>query len=155
MSEIIDNENKTEHKSHHSHHRTSGNSHRSGSGHHHSHSKKYYKSHHEDPTSIMERMGKNLIYDNVRKQRISLMIKRSVFCLVVLGLIAFSVYFLTSSDGTYKESGLFNKGISTEEANELNNKLVDYEEYIEELEERLSKYEEVEFKFYKPKMQDE
>ena len=57
----------------------------------------------------MERRGKNIIYDKVRKERISLMIKRSIFCLVAIALIIYVVYSMTGTGGT---TGNFDVGMS-------------------------------------------
>lgn len=134
---------KTSHSSHHRHsHSSSG---KSTHHHHRSKSDKYYKSYHnKDISSEMERRGENIIYDKVRKERISLMIKRSIFCLVAIALIFYVVYSMTGTGGTTGNFDFFNRGLSTEEINEMKMKIIDYEQEIEELKERLSKYENVE-----------
>lgn len=137
MSHIEDNKkrkSKSSHSKHHHHH------------HHHGRSKHYRRKEY-DPSSEMERRGQNIIYDNVRKEKINNMIKRSIFVILIIAIIFLLIYFITlPSDANLK---LFNRGNSKEEVNMLKNKIVDYEYYIEELEERLSKYEKVESIFEK------
>ncbi len=144
MSKTNDNKHQTtsSHSSYHSSSHSSGGRHH----HHHHHSKKYkyYKSSHDDFSSEKERRGENIIYNKVRKEKIKLMFKRSIFCLIVIALLIFIIYSMTRSNQSHEDFDLFNKGVSTEEINEMKNKVINYEYYIEELEERLSKYEEVE-----------
>jgi len=134
---------KTSHSSHHRHsHSSSG---RSTHHHHRSKNDKYYKSsHNKDISSEMERRGENIIYDKVRKERISLMIKRSIFCLAAIALVFYVVCAMTGTNETTSDFDLFNRGLSDEEINEMKMKIIDYEHEIEELKERLSKYENVE-----------
>ena len=116
----------------------------SRSKHHHHHrgsSKKYRKTEY-DPSSEMERRGQNIIYDNVRKERIQHMIHRSLFVICACFVLAILVYLMNNSGQSNFD--LFNIRSSREEVNMLKNKIVDYEYYIEELEERLSKYETIE-----------
>lgn len=144
---------KTSHSSHHA--RSYSSSCRKRHYHHYSKGSKYYKtSYSKDLSSEMERRGENVIYDNVRKEKINLMFKRSIFCLLAIALFIYIVYSLTHQSETYSDFKLFNKGISIEEANELNNKIIKYEFYIEELEERLSQYEEVDGMFIESKKQE-
>lgn len=114
--------------------------------HHHSHNKYYYRQ--KDESSAMERKGENIIYTNVRKERIRLMIKRVVFCIISILLIAYTVYIMVGFDEYKTNKSIINKGYSTEEINEMKIKIIDYEETIEglkreneELKETLSKYE--------------
>ncbi len=118
----------------------------SHSNHHHNHhhhgSSKHYRKKEYDSSSEMERRGQNIIYDNVRKERIKQMIKRSVFVIFIIAILFVIFYFMTlPSEST---PNLFNGVTSKEEVNMLKNKIINYEYYIEELEERLSKYEKVE-----------
>lgn len=115
-----------------------------GSRHHHHKSKKYKYYHKGDSSSAMERRGENIIYNNVRREKIALMIKRTIFIFIIVSLFIFSIYSIFFNDTSYKSDGrLFDKGISEQEVNDLKNKITDYEFYIEELENRLSKYESV------------
>ena len=128
----------SKHSSHNHHHRSR----------HHS-SSKYYKKKNYDPSSEMERRGENILYDKVRKERIALMIKRSMFVIFAIALVLVLVYFMTNQGDTLLEQKLFNNNATEEQINELKNKLVDYEYHIEYLEKRLSKYEKVESIFDK------
>lgn len=117
---------------------------------------KKYKSHHHhyhgrskhyDPSSEMERRGQNIIYDKVRKEKLKEMTKRTIFVLLSVTILFLLIYFMTLPEGFNYKS--FNRDNSEEEVNMLKNKIIDYEYYIEELEERLSKYENVESIFDK------
>lgn len=135
-------------KNHHtSRHRSSHSSSSAKRRHHHSDRHKY--SSNRDISSEMERRGENIIYDKVRKERIALMIKRSIFCILATAFLVFVVISMTSSGGTSGGFRFFNNTESKQEINDMKIKIVDYEHYIEELEERLSKYEEVESIFNK------
>ncbi len=127
----------SKHSSHH-HHRN----------HHYSGSKNYQKRNY-DPSSEMERRGENIIYDKVRKERIAQMIKRSIFVILSIAFILVVVYFMTSQGDTIFDNGVFNKNTAEAEINELKNKLIDYEYHIEYLENRLSRYENVDSIFDK------
>ncbi len=117
---------------------------RHSSHHHHSSRRHSHYSKEEEISSRMERAGKNIIYDNVRKEKIYLAFKRTSFCIIFLALIAFLIFSLLRNPDTDKEFKIFDNYTSEEEIIELKNKIIKYEYYIEELEERLSKYEEVE-----------
>ncbi len=137
MSHIEDNKEKksksshTKHHHHHSHHH-----------HHHNGSSSHHRKKEYDPSSEMERRRQNIIYDNVRKERIGQMVKRSIFVILAVSILLILIYFMISpNEGT---RDLFNSDTSKEEINVLKNKIINYEYYIEELEERLSKYEKVE-----------
>ena len=84
MSHIEDNKKiKSSHSRHHSHH-----------SHHHKGSSKYYRKKEHDSSSEMERRGQNIIYDNVRKERIKQMIKRSVFVIFAIAILFVIVFFM-------------------------------------------------------------
>lgn len=117
---------------------------------------KKYKSHHHhyhgrskhyDPSSEMERRGQNIIYDKVRKEKLKEMTKRTIFVLLSVTILFLLIYFMTLPEDVDRK--LFYRNTTEEEVNDLKNKLIDYEYYIEELEERLSKYESVESIFEK------
>lgn len=135
-------------KTHSSSHRSSHSSHHRSS---HSSSNKnsHYRLKKNDPTSEKERRGENVIYDKVRKEKLKLMIKRSVFCILSVAIIFYLIFSIISSGDSSRDFDFFNKGVSIEEVNELKNKIIKYEFYIEELEERLSEYEEVDGMFIK------
>lgn len=126
---------KSSHSTHHHHH------------HHHHGSSKHYRKKEYDPTSEMERRGQNIIYDSVRKERVNLMIKRSAFVIFAIAITFILFYFMKTP--SEKSIDLFSSNATKEEVNVLKNKIVNYEYYIEELEERLSKYEEVDSIFEK------
>lgn len=141
MSHIEDNKEK---KLKSSHSKTYGHYH---SHSHHKSSSKHYSKKEYDPSSEMERRGQNIIYDNVRKERIKQMIKRSIFVIVAITTLLVIFFFMTlPSESTLH---LINRNTSKEEVNVLKNKIIDYEYHIKELEERLSKYENVESIFEK------
>lgn len=127
-------------KTHSSHHRRSHSSSNKSSN---------YRAKRVDSSSEMERRGENIIYDKVRKEKLRLMIKRSIFCVLSLAIILYLLFSILTSGDSSKDFDFFNKGVSNEEVNELKNKIVKYEYYIEELEERLSEYEEVDGMFVK------
>ena len=140
-------------KSHSSHRRSSRSSHHRSS-HSSTDRNSNYRSKRVDASSEMERRGENIIYDKVRKEKLKLMIKRTVFCVLSIAIIFYLVISILSSGDSSTDFGFFNKGVSIEEVNELNNKIVKYEFYIEELEERLSEYEDVDGMFVKSKKQE-
>lgn len=132
----IENKRKEEKHINHSYHRHSSHLHHSSRKHSH-----YLE---EEISSKMERAGKNIIYDKVRKEKIYLAFKRTSFCIIFIALILFLIISLIKTPDTNKEFNLFGNKTSEEDIIELKNKIIKYEYYIEELEERLSKYEEVE-----------
>ncbi len=119
------------------------------SGSYHRHKNSHHSHHNHHHSSKRRRTGDNTIYDSVRKERINQMFKRSIFLIIATAVIIFIVYFMTKPEESFSDFELFNNGISEQEINELKNKITEYEFYIDELEERLSKYEEVESIFEK------
>ncbi len=119
----------------------------SHSKHNHHHHHHHGRSKHRDPSSEMERRGQNIIYDRVRKEKIKEMMKRSAFLILAVTIVLLLIYFITLPDDV--DHKFFYRDNSEEEVNLLKNKIIDYEYYIEELEERLSKYENVESIFDK------
>ncbi len=125
----------------------SGRKHYNKSNRHYRHHHVYYEEY-RDESSEMERRGENIIYRDMRKKKMSVMAKRTAFIVVVLCSFIFLIYAIINSDSESKNNIFTNNLHRTEEINELKIKIIDYEDYIEELEERLSKYEEVERKSF-------
>ena len=122
------------------------------SSHHHRHhhrSRGYSRSHSEDISSKMERNGKNILDDTVRKEKIFLTFKRSAFMIIFITLILFLIFSIFQTPEQSNGFSFIKNRASQEETIELKNKITNYEYYIEELEERLSKYENVESIFDK------
>lgn len=136
------------HSGHHSHHSHHSGSSRSSSGDSHAaissrSSSADYESdrEEEDISSEMERNGDNIIYRNVRKVKVFMMIKRTIFCCVALALIIFVISAIINSQPGDSLSFFTNRDKKLEETNDLKIKIIQYEDKIEELEERLSRYE--------------
>lgn len=136
------------HSSHHSHHSHHSDSSRSGSSDSHAaissrSSSADYESdrEEEDISSEMERNGDNIIYRNMRKVKVFMMIKRTIFCCVALALIIFVISAIINSQPGDSFSFFTNRDKKLEETNDLKIKIIQYEDKIEELEERLSRYE--------------
>lgn len=141
-------------RTHSSRHRSSHSSHHR-SAHSSSNRDSHYRTKKVDPTSEMERRRENIIYDKVRKERLQLMVKRSIFCVLSIAVIFYLIFSIMSSGESSTDFDYFNKGVSIKELNELNNKIINYEFYIEELEERLSEYEDVDGMFIKSKKHEQ
>lgn len=108
--------------------------HHSSSGrHHHHHHRRKSSYQQKDSSSAMERRGENIIYNNVRKEKISLMIKRIVFCILSIILIAYTIYIMAGFDENSVGGTIMNKGYSNEEINEMKIKIIDLEDEIERL----------------------
>ena len=134
---------KTE-KTHSSRHRSSLSSHSSSN-----------RNSHYNSTSEMEKRRKNIIYVKARNERLQLMVKRIIFCVSLIAVILYIIFSIISSSGSSTDFDFFNNGVSIEKVNELNNKIIEYEFYIEELEERLSEYEDVDGIFIKSKKHEQ
>lgn len=131
----------------HYHHSSSSRSHSSSSHRHsnsmHGHSSDGSRRHHSEDmfNSDAERRGENIIYKNVRKNKIFLMIKRGCFCTIALLFIIFVIYSIFNSSPGDSMSFFSSNRVRTEELNELKIKVVQYEERIKELENKLAQYE--------------
>lgn len=136
------------HSGHHSHHSHHSGSSRNSSGVSHTavssrRSSADYESdiEEDDISSEMERNGDNIIYRNVRKVKVFMMIKRTIFCCVALALIIFVISAIINSQPGDSLSFFTNRDKKLEETNDLKIKIIQYEDKIKELEERLSRYE--------------
>ena len=142
------------HSGHSSHRSSSHGSH--DSHHHHSHSSKYnlfigenFNDDKYDHSAEMERKGQNVIYKYVHKQKISDMIRRSIFCLLLLSLLIFLIYSIVNTDSEKQNNGIFNHDNEDKDTiEELQDKIYDMEDYIYELENRLSQYEQIEHRSF-------
>lgn len=100
------------------------------------HSAKYSKKYH-DSSSEMERRGKNIIYHEVKKQRVFENIKRVIFILLIMFIIIFSIFIISNPEYNVQMSNEKRDTVTYEEFYDLKTRLFEYEDRIEALEEKI------------------
>ena len=137
----VEGEKKTEHHHSHSGHRHhSGSHHAHHSGSHRHKSSKYSSKYRESSSSELERIGRSVIYESAKKNKINMFIKRFFFCAIGLILVAFVFASIINPDLLNQFSNI-DVGSKEKEMNELKIRIIQYEEKIEELEAIIQKYE--------------
>lgn len=129
------------HHHHHRHHHKKEDNFVTGYGDKSSSKKHHHHHHHSDSSSKRERKGINIEYTRVKRQRIIAMIKRSVFCTVLIAFIAFLIYSIINGESVVNTRIFDNDRKQTESVEDLRQKIIDLEFEIDKLQDKLKQYE--------------